>query len=128
MSYQSDIHNALSNAAAITAIVGSRIFADVADGSTTAPYLVFQFISTDSQNTHDGSRDVEFPLIQINCWATGKAAAITLANAVAAALDGKTIAGTSQCSFQFSNRFGTYESDTKLFGEILEYRASSITN
>lgn len=128
MSYQSDLTTALAAASTITAIVSTRIYADVADGSTAAPYLVWQVISTDGETTHDGVRNLEFPLIQFSCWATGKAAAIALASAVNAVIDGNTIAGSSALTFQFSNQFGTYEADTKLFGEILEYRATSNTN
>lgn len=128
MSYQSDIITALAAAGSITAIVGTRVYADVADGSATAPYITFQTISTSGETTHDGVRNLEFPLIQVNCWATSKTGAIALASAVNALLDGNTIAGSSGVTFQFSNQFGTYESDTKLFGEILEYRASTATN
>ena len=125
MSYQSDTYTALTSATAITAIAGSRIYADVADGSTAPPYLVYQFISASGETTHDGTRDTEFPLIQLTAWATTKAGAIALADAVKATLEGQTIAGDSASSFQHSNRFGTYEDPTKLFGEILEYRMAS---
>jgi hypothetical protein len=128
MSYQSDLASALGAASTINAIVGQRIFADVADGSTAAPYLVYQVISTGGETTHDGNRNLDFPLIQFSCWAAGKAAAIALASSLNTLLDGKTLAGASGLTFQFSNQFGTYEADTKLFGEILEYRASCNRN
>jgi hypothetical protein len=128
MSYQSDLTTALAAASTITAIVSTRIYADVADGSTAAPYLVWQVISTGGETTHDGVRNLEFPLIQFSCWATGKVGAIALASAVNAVLDGKTISGSAGLTFQFSNQFGTYESDTNLFGEILEYRAATNKN
>ncbi len=128
MSYQSDIFDALTDESTISAIVGDRIFADVADGSTATPYLTFQVVSTSGETTHDGVREIEFPSIQFNCWATGREDAIALASAVNAFLDGSTLSGQSGISFQFSNQFGTYESDTKLFGEILEYRAACSTN
>lgn len=128
MSYQSDLTTALAAASTITAIVSTRIYADVADGSAAAPYLVWQVISTGGETTHDGVRNLEFPLIQFSCWATGKASAIALASAVNAVLDGQTISGSSALTFQFSNQFGTYESDTNLFGEILEYRAATNKN
>jgi hypothetical protein len=128
MSYQSDLTTALAAAAGITGITGTRIYADVADGSTAAPYLVWQVISTGGETTHDGVRNIEFPTIQFSCWATGKAGAIALASAVNAVLDGNTISGSSGLTFQFNNQFGTYDPDTKLFGEILEYRASCSIN
>jgi len=125
MSYQSDTYTALTGSSAITALVSSRIYADVADGSASTPYLVYQFISAGGETTHDGERDTEFPLIQLTAWATSKASAIAIADAVRNLLEGNTIAGDSASSFQHSNRFGTYEDDTKLFGEILEYRMQS---
>jgi len=128
MSYQSDLMTKLAATTGITGLVSTRIYADVADGSAAAPYLVYQIVSTGGEPTHDGLREIEFPTIQFSCWATSKAGAIALASAVNAALDGKTVSGTSKLTLQFSNQFGTYESDTKLFGEILEYRASSLTN
>jgi hypothetical protein len=128
MSYQSDLTTALSAASTITAIVGTRIYADVADGSAAAPYLVWQVISTGGETTHDGGREIEEPLIQFSCWGTSKESVIALASALNVVIDGNTISGASGLTFQFSNQFGTYESDTNLFGEILEYRASCITN
>ena len=128
MSYQLNIMTALAAASTITDIVGTRIYADVADGSATAPYLVYQVITTTGETTHDGVRNIEFPLIQFSCWATGKAAAIALASAVNALLDGNTLAGSSNISFQFSNQFGQYDIETKLYGEILEYDAATNTN
>lgn len=128
MSYQSDLYSALSGEASITAIVGSRIYADIADASATAPYLVYQVTSTSGETTHGGTRDVEFPSIQFSCWATGKASAIALASALNTFLDGATIAGSSDLSLVFSNQFGQYEPDTKLFGEIIEYQAATNTN
>ncbi len=125
MSYQSDTYTALTGSSAITALVSTRIYADVADGSAAPPYLVYQFISAGGETTHDGERDTEFPLIQLTAWATSKASAIAIADAVRTLLEGNTIAGDSESSFQHSNRFGTYEDDTKLFGEILEYRMQS---
>lgn len=128
MSYQSDIFTALSTAAGVTALADTRIFPDVADGSAVAPYVVYQTIATSGETTHDGLRNLEFPLVQFNCWATTKAGAIALASAVNAVLDGNTLAGSSGVTFQFSNQFGQYEPDTKLFGEIIEYRAATTTN
>jgi hypothetical protein len=128
MSYQSDIITALAAASATTGVSGSRIYWDVADGSVQPPYLVLSTVSVGGETTHDGVREIEFPTIQISCWATGKAAVITLASAVNTLLDGNTISGSSGVTFQFSNQFGQYESDTKLYGEILEYRASTTTN
>lgn len=128
MSYQSNIYSALTGNGTIAGLVSTRIFPDVADGSAAAPFVVYQTITTGGETTHDGVRNIEFPLIQFSCWAISKANAIALASAVNAVLDGNTIAGSSTVSFQFSNQLGSYDPETKLFGEILEYRAATITN
>jgi hypothetical protein len=128
MSYQADIYAALAANATLAGLVATRIFPDVADGTAVAPYIVYQVVSTAGETPHDGDRNLEFPLIQFSCWAQSKSSAIALASAVNTVLDGKTLAGSSNVSLQFSNQFGTYESETKLFGEILEYRAATTTN
>ncbi len=119
MSYHADIFDALSGETA----AGPRVYADVADGSTTVPYLVFQTITTGGETNHDGKRGVEFPTVQVTAWAVGRIAAAALADQVNEILEGNTI-GDSQISFQFSDRRGNYDAETRLSGEILEYRAS----
>jgi hypothetical protein len=123
MSFQSDIFDELS-----TLVGPSGVWMDVADGSAAPPYVVVSIISTGGETPHDGSRNLDFPLVQISCYAANKPDAIEVASDVNDALDGNTITGDSAVSFQFSNQFGTYESDTKLFGEILEYRAAANKN
>jgi hypothetical protein len=128
MSYQSDIYTALTASGAVSALVGNRVFPDVADGSTPAPYIVFQTITTAGTTPHDGSRDVEFPIIQFSCWAKTKAAAVALGSALNGMIDGQTITGASDVSFTFSNASGNYDPESKLFGEVLEYQAHTIKN
>lgn len=128
MSYQSDIMTALLADETVSGLVGTRIFADIADGTAAAPFVVYSIPSTDGETCQDGTREVEFPSVQFSIYAATKADAITIADAIDLALDGQELAGTSGTSLQFSNRFGQYESDTKLFGEVLEYRASVKSN
>ena len=136
MSYQSDIYTALtSNApgllpsnANLRNLVGTSIFPDVADGTVAPPFIVYQTISTSGDTLHDGTRSIEFPLIQFSCWASSRANAIELASTLNTVLDGNAIEGTSAVVFMFSNQQSEYESDTKLFGEILEYRVATNTN
>ena len=128
MNYQADIFDALTGDNAIAALVGTKVFPDVADLSATVPYLVCQTIYTGGETTHDGERNLEFPLVQITAWAATKAGAIALGDLVTNLLDGATIAGTSAATFQFSNRMGTYDPGERLFGEIAEFRASTNRN
>ena len=128
MPYQSDIFAALNGDSALTAIIGGRIYADVADAKAVAPYVVFQTITTGGENAHNGERRLCFPLVQFSCWAKTKGAAVELGAAVAAILDGQTVNGNSDCSFQFANQSSNYDTETRLFGEVLEYNCAALTN
>ena len=126
MSYQEDIYTVLSGA--LYSSVGDRIFPDVADGSAAAPYVVYQTISTSGTTTHDGTRDVEFPNIQFSCWAKTKSAAVALGSLLNQTLDGQTLAGNSAVAFTFSNASSSYDPESKLYGEVLEYQAHTKQN
>ncbi len=128
MSYQSDIIAAIAASEPLVALVGDRVFWDVADGSAVAPYLVLQTISGDSETTHDGDRRVSMPLIQVTCWASGKITAIAVMQTWDDELAGREIAGASDVSLVYAGEQSTRDQDTKLFGEIREYRAIHHTN
>ena len=128
MSYQSDINDAITDSSVITALIGDRFFWDVADDDATAPFLVAQTISTDSDTCHDGSRDWSFPLIQFSAWAATKSEVITLGAAIKSELEGQRIPGNSQVTFSFSGENSTRDQETKLYGVIIDYRAHALTN
>jgi hypothetical protein len=122
MSFQSDIYAALVADETISQLVGDRVFADVADGSTITPYLVYQVITTRGETPHDGGRDIEFPLVQFSAWADGKAAAIQVASAVNELLDGNTLSGNAAITLTFQDQQGRHENETNLFGEIIDFQ------
>ena len=128
MSYQSDIKAAFTDSDDLTAIIGTRLYADVAPGTATAPYCVFQTIATGGTTTHDGDRSLEFPLIQFSCWATTKDGAIALASAVNDLLDGNTLAGSSGITFRFSGQNSNYDPESRLFGESIDFTGACQTN
>jgi hypothetical protein len=128
MSWQADMFAAITGDNAITAIVGLGVFPDVADASASVPYIVYQDIYTGGETTHDGKRNLEFPMVQLACWAATKAAAVALGDLVCNLLDGATLAGDSDITFQFSNRMGNYDAEERIFGEIIELRASANRN
>ena len=127
MSYQSDLVTALLADATVSGIVGTKIFGDVAD-EDPAPYLVYSVPSSTGETRHDGLRGLEFPTIQISCWATSKPAAIALAAAVMAVCDGQTISGSANLSLVFSNQVGQYDPETKLYGEIIDFTGATNPN
>lgn len=128
MSYQSDINDAINDSTVLTALIGDRFFWDVADDDATAPFLVAQTISTDSETCHDGSRDWCFPLIQFSAWATTKTQVIALSTALKNEIEGQRIPGNSQVSFSFSGENSTRDQETKLYGVLIDYRAHALTN
>ena len=128
MSFQADIYTALTDDTTIAGLVSDRVFADVADGSTATPYIVYQVISTGGETTHDGNRSLEFPLVQFSAWADSKSEAIALGSAINTLLDGNTLPGDSAITFVFSDQQGRHDPETNLFGETLDYRGACNRN
>lgn len=128
MSYQSDIKSAFAAASTITALVGTRVYADVAPGEAAAPFIVYQTIATSGTTTHDGERNLEFPLIQFSCWAATKAEVIAIASAVNTLLDGNTISGSSGITFRFSGQNSSYDPESRLFGEMIDFTGACAKN
>lgn len=128
MSYQSEIYSAITGDATLSALIGTRFSWGIADGTKAAPYIVAQKISSFGETPHDASRNLEFPLVQFSCWAKTPASAIATVSALNALLDGKTITGSANASFTYSNQLSSYDDETKLHGEIIEYRVSTNIN
>jgi hypothetical protein len=100
----------------------------VAPGSAAAPFIVWNVISSDGTTTHDGQRSIIHPLLQFDCWATSRLAAVNLAAKLRAALEGYTLPGLSECWLSFSNESSQRDQETNLFAETLEFRASCKIN
>ena len=128
MSYQSDIYTAIQASTALTALIGNRFFWDIADGTTAPPYIVAQTISTSGETDLSGGRAVSFPLVQFSCWARGKAEAIAIMSTFKTEMEGRNLPGTSNASLGFSGDQSSYDTATKLYGELYDYRVSAFTN
>lgn len=97
MSLESSIFNALSDVASATAaLIGSgtdcRAYPVQAPAGVTVPYVIFQPISSDPDQTHGGASEIAFDLVQFACFATSAAAARALRDAVVSDLDGAALA------------------------------------
>jgi hypothetical protein len=128
MSYQSDINDAVLASVALTEKIADRFFWDVADVGTVPPYLVAQTVSGDGTTDFDGNRDISFPLIQFTAWAKGKAEAIDIMSLFKKDMEGRDLPGASVVSLSFAGEQSTRDPGTKLYGEIIDYRASTFTN
>ena len=124
MSYQSDIFDAIRGSAALVEVIAERFSWDIADGATPAPYLVAQTVSGDSDTTHDGNRTTTFPLVQFTCWATGKETALAVMAILKNEIEGVELPGSSGASLTYSGENSTYDRESKLYGEIIDYRVS----
>lgn len=128
MSYQSDIIRRLTNDTSITDLVGTRIYADLADGTDPAPFIVYSIPTTRGETPHDGIRDLEFPLVQFSCYAATKAEAVQIAGRIRRSVEGKTLGGFSNLSLIFDDQHGTRDAETNLFAEIIEFRGACNPN
>lgn len=128
MSWQSDIFDAIQGNAALTELIGDRFSWDIADGSTATPYLVAQVVSGSGETNFDGNRPDVFPLIQLTAWATGKASAIAIIATLKSEIEGKDLPGANNVSLGYSGENSTYDRTTRLYGEIIDYRISALSN
>ena len=127
MSYETDIADAILGNGIIAGIIGDKFSWEFADGETVAPFIVAQVISTDGETTHDGDREISFPLIQFSCWGRTKVEAVSMRQALKSGIEGRTLPGLSETTLTFQGANSTRDEDTKLYGEIIDYQASSYT-
>ena len=88
MSIESDLYTTLSNDAGVSALVGTRIYPNLAPESATYPYITYQLISGVRLSTVTGVNDAKRKRIQHSCHAETYEEAKALADAVFAALEG----------------------------------------
>ena len=84
---QEDLYTLLSNAAGVTALVGTRITPGIAKQNTLTPYITYELSSTVNSNAIDTNVKISANTrIQIDCWADSPDTATALGDAVEAAL------------------------------------------
>ena len=110
---EQDLYTLLSNAAAVTALVGTRITPGVASPNTTVPYITYDSPSTVNANQiHTNVKVGANTRIQINCWADSPDVATQIADAVEAALT------TGYVVF----RYGDRDEETERFRSLLDWK------
>lgn len=88
MSVETDLYDALSAAAGVTALVSTRIYANLAPESAAVPYIVYSLIQADRFDTLAGVSDPALYRLQIECVGRTYASAKSVSAAVIAALQG----------------------------------------
>lgn len=82
------VYTILKDAAAVSALVGSRIYPLKAPAKVVKPYVTYQRISGNRWRSFDGPTGTAQPRIQVDAYATTYAAAKGLADAIRRTLDG----------------------------------------
>lgn len=112
---QSAIYSALGQYAGVSALVGTRIYPDVADQDCARPFIVWMELETEQMNSLAGSVEssgLTNYLIEITSWAVSRTASRELDAQVRLAM----IAATSFKSLLSNAQTLGQEPDTKLFG------------
>ncbi len=83
--------------ASITALVSSRTYAVNSGPSPTMPYIVWQRVSSERQQSHDAIAGLEAASVQVTCIATTHASATAIRAAVVAVIEGNHSGGPATC-------------------------------
>lgn len=114
-SYRSLFLAALESAAAVTAIVGQRIYGLHA-ASTGLPYIIISVLSHEHSPHLRGVSELDHARMRCDLYGEDFNQLVTLEAAVRAAIQG---AATFQAQYVFG--FELYEDDTKLYHLVLEF-------
>lgn len=88
MSASTDLRALLVAAPAVAALVGSRVRADRAEQGDDLPFVVYTG-TAEPQRTLSGAVADTLHVFELQCWATSRAGAQAVGDAVQAALDGQ---------------------------------------
>jgi hypothetical protein len=117
------IYSLLVNDSAVSAIVGTRIYPELAEEGASAPYIVYSVVSNTPSDTKDGTPIDE---AQLEIFSVGNtyAAANDLADKVRAALDRKSqiVVGTVTVqSIHYTNEVVEVSEKRDLYISVQDY-------
>jgi hypothetical protein len=112
VSAESDLYTALSGAAAVTAIVSTRIYPDVVPQEQTIPSVAFARIGTQYERTiHSATPIMQTATLEIACMDDKRADAEALADAVVTAAAGS--------GFRVMDRRAELDSENGIWATVL---------
>jgi len=115
MSIESDLVSHLLADAAVSALVGIKIYPMKAPQNVTNPYITYQVISDNSNQCIGGEVYQNDTRFQVDCWSTKYSEVKAIKEAVISALIG----------FKSSNSISNmddYEPDTKLYRQLIDFK------
>ncbi len=117
------VYGILSANTGVTDIVGTRIFPEIAEQEAVTPFVVYQLLSVDPEDTHDGPSKLDEVRFEFLCYADSYNAAADLGVAVRAALDrvSGTYNGVNVESVQFNDVDVEIEYDPRRYSQVLKF-------
>ena len=112
MSFQADLYSTLGLYAGLSALVGTRIFVDVASSEVARPYIVWQEVSAVPVNGVDGQNGLTNYRVQITSIAVTALQAREVAAQVRAAMAAATLFKSLEVDFASAD----FEVGSKVFG------------
>lgn len=126
MTIESALYSYLSTKASVTAVVGIRIYPQVAPDSAAYPFITYNVTNEQHDHSMGGATGLANPSIQIDVWAETVANRVAIAEVVRNALDGfRGNMGTENLNIRncfLQNRSNFNESDGE--GKTPIYRSS----
>jgi ABC-type molybdate transport system substrate-binding protein len=117
------IYSLLVNDSAVSAVVGTRIYPELAEEGASAPYVVYSVVSNTPSDTKDGT-PIDEAQLEIFSVGSTYAAANDLADKVRAALDRKSqiVVGTVTVqSIQYTNEVVEVSEKRDLYISVQDY-------
>jgi len=117
------IYGILSGTTAVTDIVGTKIFPEIAEQETAVPFVVYQVQSVQPEDTHDGPSKLDEVRVEVLCYDDAYNGAADLAVAVRGALDRVkgTYNGVNVESVQFNDVDFEIEYDPRRYSQVLTF-------
>jgi len=117
------IYNILTNVTAVTDIVGTKIYPEIAPQNESQPYIVYSVVSNSPTDTKEENGNVDEATIEVYCFNTKYSTAIDLGVAVRAALERKngTFGGVKIQSINYTNEQMDVNPERSIWVAIQDY-------
>lgn len=117
------VYGILSANSGVTDLVGTRIFPEIAEQEAATPFIVYQLLSVDPEDTHDGPSKLDEVRFEFLCYADTYDTAADVGVKVRAALDrvSGTYNGVNVESVQFNDVDIEIEYQPRRYSQVLKF-------
>jgi hypothetical protein len=126
MQLEESLYTYLSTDSGISALISTRVYPEVAPQSASAPFLVYQRITTQRIHTMSADQGFVMATMQFTVWDNTITSARSVSEAVRAALQNHSgltggVGGVTINATLMENEINLYDEKTKSFGVAQEY-------